>query len=539
MRTADKERVLVEVTSRVLERRVQDARSGGMPLENLLNDTLFHERKRLEREAPSGYRDADMAVWNEVGRVLGHAPEEQLRDLLKRIIERYVLEVMGNFNETFYNVTSNMMPMGLGLMLNGLSPRRLLQPGSLVPSLHDSVRLSGNLEQLQKLQHRGTILLVPTHSSHMDSIALGWALHELGLPPFLYGAGFNLFMNPIMGFFMGNLGAYRVDRKKKNGLYKEVLKVYATYALELGYNNLFFPGGTRSRSGAIEQNLKLGLAGTGLEAYIQNLANGKMHPRVFIVPVTLSFPLVLEAETLIEDHLKEAGKARYIITDDEFSRPRRVWQFMKDVIRLEASIHVRFCPALDVFGNEVDDDGHSLDKRGRRIDTTRYVLTEGVPCPDPQRDREYTTELGKAISRSFRNHNVVLSTHLLAFAVFRMLRVLNPQLDLYRLLRTGGEEDGLQMTRVYGVMNSLLAIIADEEKEGRIVLNPALQGRSTADVVGEALRYFGSYHVHHVVERRGDRVFAADMNLLYFYHNRLNGHGLETRLDAFIRGESE
>ena len=95
------------------------------------------------------------------------------------------------------------------------------------------------------------------------------------------------------------------------------------------------------------------------------------------------------------------------------------------------------------------------------------------------------------------------------------------------------------MTRVYAVMDSLLATIADEEKEGRIVLNPALQGRSTADVVGEALRYFGSYHVHHVVERRGDRVFAADMNLLYFYHNRLNGHGLETRLDAFIRGESE
>ena len=36
-------------------------------------------------------------------------------------------------------------------------------------------------------------------------------------------------------------------RRKKAPIYKDVLKQYATVSLELGYHNLFFPGGTRSR----------------------------------------------------------------------------------------------------------------------------------------------------------------------------------------------------------------------------------------------------------------------------------------------------
>ena len=51
---------------------------------------------------------------------------------------------------------------------------------------------------------------------------------------------------------MHNLGAYTVDRRKRDPLYKRVLKEYATMTLELGYDYLFFPGGSRSRSGAIE-----------------------------------------------------------------------------------------------------------------------------------------------------------------------------------------------------------------------------------------------------------------------------------------------
>ena len=88
------------------------------------------------------------------------------------------------------------------------------------------------------------------------SIVLGYALMREGLPPVSYGAGKNLFTNPIISFFMHNLGAYRLDRRIKAGLYKDALKSYSTVLLERGYHSLFFPGGTRSRSGMIEQHLK-------------------------------------------------------------------------------------------------------------------------------------------------------------------------------------------------------------------------------------------------------------------------------------------
>ena len=530
MRRADKERVLVEVTSRVVAGKVADARSGGgLPIENLLNDTLYNERKRLETERPSGNRRHDLAFWNEIGRALGRASDDEVRDLLRRVVERYVLEIMGNFNEAVYRFTTKALPVGLSGLLNALSPSRVLTGFPSFPNLDDTLVVRGATESIKRLDEKGTVIMAPTHLSNLDSILLGWTIYQLGLPPYLYGAGLNLFTNPLISFFMSNLGAYRVDRRKKNDLYKSVLKCYATYALELGYDSLFFPGGTRSRSGSIERHLKLGLMGTGLDAYINNLIADRPKPKVFVVPVTLSYHLTLEAETLIDDYLKEAGKARYIITDDEFSRPRRVWNFLRNLVNLDSRIYITLCPPLDPFGNRVDDDGVSVDRRGRAIDTTRYVHVNGVPQHDEQRDHQYTLELRDSVMRSYWAHNVVMSTHIVAFGVFQLLRERNPSLDLYRLLRTGGDEDSLVLTDVYGRVERLLEVLYGMRGDGRIEVDPRLDGRPVSEVVADALRHFGTYHTHNVVERKGDRLFAGDMNLLYYYHNRLAGYDLEER----------
>ena len=111
---------------------------------------------------------------------------------------------------------------------------------------------------------------------------------------------------------MHNLGAYRVDRRLKHGLYKDVLKAYSCILIERGYHSLFFPGGTRSRSGGIERRLKLGLAGTAIEAFARTAEAGKTQP-VYFVPATLNYMLTLEAETLIDDFLQEEGKALSLI----------------------------------------------------------------------------------------------------------------------------------------------------------------------------------------------------------------------------------
>src|SRR5438445_544979 len=125
----------------------------------------------------------------------------------------------------------------------------------------------GEIDVARACAERGTIVVTPTHSSNMDSPAIGLGLVRAHLPPCTYGAGKNLFTNPFISFFMRNLGAYRVDRRLRFELYNDVLKEYSTVLLERGYHSLFFPGGTRCRSNIVEKSLKLGLLGTTVTAY--------------------------------------------------------------------------------------------------------------------------------------------------------------------------------------------------------------------------------------------------------------------------------
>jgi len=84
-----------------------------------------------------------------------------------------------------------------------------------------------------------------------------------------------------------------VDRRKKNMMYLETLKTYSKEAIQFGCHSLFFPGGTRSRSGIIESKLKLGLLSTAIEAQRANFQNGitDVSGKIFIVPVTIQLPL--------------------------------------------------------------------------------------------------------------------------------------------------------------------------------------------------------------------------------------------------------
>jgi glycerol-3-phosphate O-acyltransferase len=522
MRPEDRQRVQVEVVSRVVERYVKEAAGAGEGyLETLVSDTLYHERRRLEKD-PGRKARADSAFYDGIQRRLRHASEQDLRELLELAARRFVGEVVGNFDQRVYRFSTRVAPAGLWALLNAMSPSRVFSLGEPQRGLSNHVRLDGEVEHVKHLLHRGTLIVVPTHSSNLDSIIMGYAVYLMGLPPLTYGAGLNLFTNPLISFFMRNLGAYRVDRKKTSTVYKDVLKEYATCSLEMGYHNLFFPGGTRSRSGAVERKLKLGLLGTAVRAYIGNLRARKPRPNIYLVPCTLTYKLVLEAETLIEDHLKETGKSRYIIEDDEFSRPRRVLNFLSNLISLESDIVLHFSSPVDVFGNRVDLEGSSVDANGRPVDASRYVMREGQPVHDPQRDAEYTREAGEEVVRAFLRDNVIMSTHLLGHSLFNLLRHENPTLDLYRLLRTGGAVASFPMPQVHAEVDRVLESLrgrADGPRLGRVV-----EEGDVPEIVNNGLRHFGIYHTRPAAQRRGDRIFHEDRNLLLYYGNRLRGY---------------
>ncbi len=502
------------------------AGQGDRAIEAILAEALYHEKKRAE-QGPESVPGEQRTFWREAYPAIMDGTPEDRRNVLQHAIDMYAHEIAGHLDPRVFDLSTRLIPAGFTLMLNAVSLRalatRLPRAGK---HLSGNIVAQGHTEALKRLHQKGRIVLVPTHASHLDSIVVGWLLYELGLPPFAYGAGLNLFTNPMLSFVMHNNGAYKVDRKKRFDLYKRTLKHYCTVSLEFGYDNLFFPGGTRSRSGAIETHLKLGLLGSALRAYQGNLRARRSRPNLYIIPATLSYHLVLEAETLIDDHLQDVGRSRYIIENDESTRPGRVFEFIRELFSLDSRIYCSFGRPLDPFGNDVDEDGTSRDGRGRPIDIARYVMQDGRLHADDQRDWEYTRLLGERIVERYLEENTVLATQMLAGAMWRLLEEANPDMDFYRIVRTGGRQRVFPRKDVLARLEAMRNAAAESATRGKLHLDPRLSGVPVEEVLDEALRHFSSYHTRPVVEARGDWISAGDPRLVLYYRNRLESTGL-------------
>jgi glycerol-3-phosphate O-acyltransferase len=526
-----------DIVAEVVRRVVRSVRDPQLTL----NEAAFLEVKRQES---TGSDDVvPLGEWRAISRTLGRMAEPEARAKLQELARRYAEDVAGNFDPRVYEFASRAIAPLLGTIMSPTQTLRHLGASFDLRALDGRVVVEGPVGAVRALSEKGTLVFVPTHSSNLDSVVFGFALERVGVPPATYGAGKNLFTNPALSFFMRNLGAYRVDRRIKHALYKDVLKAYSCVLLERGFHSLFFPGGTRSRSGAIEQHLKLGLAGTGVEAMARTAERGEPH-RVFFVPATINYLLTLEAETLIDDFLQEEGKHRYIIEDDESARPGRIAAFLRKALGLDASCVIRFGHPLDCFGNRVDDDGGSRDLQGHPVDPLSYLIGDsGRLGHDPARDAQYTRELGEAIVEEFRRNTVAMATHLTATCAFSMLRQalgerLGPAADIFAMLRAH-DEVVVARADLAARVEALRDRAREAEARGAIVLGAGLARRSGREILADALRAFSGYYTTPVLEPRGEDVVLKGSRLLFYYQNRLSAHGLAAPDDAPRAAPSE
>ncbi|HEY8039785.1 MAG TPA: 1-acyl-sn-glycerol-3-phosphate acyltransferase [Polyangiaceae bacterium] len=494
----------------------------------VLNEAAFLEVKR--QQTSGGDDIVPLSEWRSLARALGRMSDAEVQARLRQVVRRYAGDVAGNFDPRVYKFASRAAAPLIGLLMSPMQTVRHFGGAFDLRALDGRVVIEGPLGAIRALAEKGTIVFVPTHLSNLDSVVFGFALERAGLPPATYGAGKNLFSNPVLSFFMHNLGAYRVDRRLKHGLYKDVLKAYSCVLIERGYHSLFFPGGTRSRSGAVERKLKLGLAGTGVEAMARTAAGGQTRP-VYFVPATLNYLLTLEAETLIADFLQEEGKHRYIIEDDESTRPGRVAAFMRKLLGLDAGCVVRFGHPLDCFGNAVDDEGVSHDARGHAVDPVSYLTdSDGRVGPDGARDVQYTRELGEAIVRAFLRDTVVMATHLVAACAFeRLQEAFGREGDIFAMLRTL-DDVVVPRAELAARVERLRDRARELERRDGIVLGPRLARAGGRDILDEALRAFSGYHTTPVLEPRGEDLVLVDTRLIFYYQNRLAAHGLAADL---------
>jgi glycerol-3-phosphate O-acyltransferase len=516
--------------------RIKEIRPSVKQLIDELEATVYREQQRMKRNRwrvdPTDEPRFWAAIKEELGTLVNKSPEEaqpKADELLHRIVSRYSDEIAGNFKPSSFRLTREIVKFWFARLLNGARVKKFGAFFRTRYTLRDKIHIVGKVKQLRHLAKEGTVVMVPTHFSNLDSILVGFVIHSLGLPAFIYGAGLNLFNIKIFAYFMNSLGAYKVDRRKKNLPYLETLKLYSTMAIQKGAHSLFFPGGTRSRSGMIEKQLKLGLLSSTIEAqrnvYL-DAKPGEETRKIFIVPVTLNYHFVLEAPELVDDYLSVKGQDKYLPEEDKYGS----WQLIKFLFKFftkGSNISVSIGAPLDILGNYVDDTGHSLDAQGRVIDTRDYFLRDGQVTIDRQREDEYTRMLSQKIVSEYHRINRVFASHLVAFVAFEMWQKKHPSLDLFGLIRLPEEDQEINYEEFRSTCKRLRKQIYQLKEEGKI--NHATHLKGNIDlVIRHGMENVGIFHLKRPLRfNKEGNIITQDFNLLYYYHNRLAGYDLE------------
>ncbi|MDP1745041.1 MAG: 1-acyl-sn-glycerol-3-phosphate acyltransferase [Bacteroidota bacterium] len=531
MRREDKDKATDQVIEQTLaEQKAYCKRSKDITIDNIIYDTIYLEKKRLKNKKNSKHSRTEIVFWSEMERRFYSANSTEKEEILKEIIENYAVEIAGGYNPKVYNFAIKIVPYLLKAILVK-EPLWKLFSKKGKEKINKNIDISGPLDKILHLSKIGTLIVTPTHQSNFDSIVIGYSTFITGLPPMIYGAGLNLFTNPILSYMMTNLGAYKVDREKKNDLYKDVLKNYASISLEYGYHNLFYPGGTRSRSGKIEEQLKLGLLGSGLSTFIKGAKEGKKK-NIYVVPCTINYELCLEARDLIEEYLVEEGSRQFILPNDSSNKIKNILAFAKKTVKVDTRIAVCFGEPLDIFGNEVNEEGISIDNHSRPIDIEKYILVDGVPDFSFQRDRVYTSILGNKILKSFLKNSVVMDTHLLSYALFKIFQKKYPFSNVYKLVSTFGAECNKEL--LLETISFLKEILFKKRDNGELKLGSVISTKSVDEIISHAKRQLTSYHGESVLHEQNGLFISNDLITLYYYHNKLTPYGLEKDLNLWL-----
>jgi glycerol-3-phosphate O-acyltransferase len=510
----------------------------GDELPDIIAKTIYLERIRVKEEPWKVDPPNERQFWRKISRkLMGQSPhtnKDEIRanaeEILRSIIRRYAGEIVGTFKKSTFLFARRFLTVFFNRLLNTAAGRNMKRIFGYKHKVYERLLTRGQIETLRSLATKGTVVVVPTHCSNLDSILIGYAMDAIvGLPSFSYGAGLNLYNTGYTAYFMNRLGAYRVDRRKKNSVYLETLKCMSKLSIQRGTNSLFFPGGTRSRSNVIESKLKMGLLGTALEAQRAIFQKGRTD-KVFIVPLTLSYHVVLEAKYLIEQHLSRVGRERYIKARDEFYSFRKLMKFGWNFFSQPSEITLSFGKPMDVLGNFVDAEGHSFDRFGNPVELKHYFQSEGKITQDLQRESEYTMILAERVADRYHKENIVLSSHVVAFAAFQILIKENPQLDLFGVLRLPPDEYLFPREVMKDVVSQLQQLLVEKEQLGKIKLSRQIT-ENTEALISDGVRNLGIYHPEKpLVCTKSGQLISEDFKLLYFYNNRLANYELEKEL---------
>ena len=151
------------------------------------------------------------------------------------------------------------------------------------------------IEVLRERAKEGTLVLLPSHKSHVDYLALAWVLyrHKLQLP--LIAAGDNLNFFPVGAIFR-RAGAFFIRRSfSGDRLYAAVVDAYIRRLIKDGVALEFFPEGGRSRTG------KLLPPKLGLLSLVVDAALGVPTRTTWFCPISIGYERFVEEKAFVRE----------------------------------------------------------------------------------------------------------------------------------------------------------------------------------------------------------------------------------------------
>ena len=149
----------------------------------------------------------------------------------------------------------------------------------------------GDADRLRRAARDGTLILLPSHKSHVDYMVVSYQFNQMGLPTPMIAAGDNLDFFP-MGPLARQSGAFFIRRSfKGDRLYAAVVDAYVRRMIRDGFPIEVFLEGGRSRTGKLLEP-KLGLLSMIVDATL-----AEPQRRTYFVPISIGYERIVETDS--------------------------------------------------------------------------------------------------------------------------------------------------------------------------------------------------------------------------------------------------
>jgi glycerol-3-phosphate O-acyltransferase len=186
--------------------------------------------------------------------------------------------------------------------------------------IYDGIEVDeAGLDRVRQAARRGTLVLLPSHKSHVDYMLVAYVCHRANLQMPLVAAGDNLSFFPA-GPILRRAGGFFIRRSfGGDRLYGAVVDAYIRRLIREGHSIEFYLEGGRSRSGKLLPP-KVGLLNMVVEG-----ALSVPHRELFFVPISIGYDRIVEGGSYVHEATggeKEKENARGLLRTTQLLRGR-------------------------------------------------------------------------------------------------------------------------------------------------------------------------------------------------------------------------